>query len=239
MTNNPTIDGVSRELIERAISATRLARGPGSPTERDLRALLDAPAVERQEPEFPAGAIHNGRAFIDQLESIYAFKEQQGHPLSLCSEWQELLRCFEWLASHATEAQSTIARLEARVAELENGRGEPVAWNVHWSDNNEFYFTSRIKERADKLAADPEYKIIPLFTGPPAPVAAKYQERVEFEKWIVGEWPTAPLRYVRDSLPEDDPLHGTYCDEYLQRAWVGWQARACLDATAALNGVKP
>jgi hypothetical protein len=48
MTSNPTIDGVSRELIERAISATIAARGPGSPTEHDLRALLVAPVVERQ-----------------------------------------------------------------------------------------------------------------------------------------------------------------------------------------------
>lgn len=44
MNNNQTIDGVSRELIARAISATMSARGPGSPTERELRALLDAPA---------------------------------------------------------------------------------------------------------------------------------------------------------------------------------------------------
>jgi hypothetical protein len=42
MTTNQTIDGVPRELLERAISATMVARGPGSPTERDLRALLDA-----------------------------------------------------------------------------------------------------------------------------------------------------------------------------------------------------
>lgn len=45
MTTNQTIDGVPRELLERAISATIVARGPGSPTERDLRALLDAPTT--------------------------------------------------------------------------------------------------------------------------------------------------------------------------------------------------
>ena len=42
MTTNQTIDGVPRELIERAIAAVMQARGKGSPTERDLRALLDA-----------------------------------------------------------------------------------------------------------------------------------------------------------------------------------------------------
>lgn len=69
--------------------------------------------------------------------------------------------------------------------------------------------------------------------GERQPVAI--DERAEFESWIVGEWPLAPLRYVRDALPEDDPLHGTYCDEYLQRAWVGWQARACLGKVKELN----
>lgn len=175
MTNNPTIDGVSREqaadslfltmwpndtlhecergnpLYEACLKAvdagyakdapdicpTCDSRGAGCPDckpepepPNDLRehckqcaevvktwpewkqnCLGGAPAVEQQEPEFPAGAIHNGRAFIDQLESTYAFKEQQGHPLSLCSEWQELVRCFEWLATHATEAQATMAQL--------------------------------------------------------------------------------------------------------------------------------
>lgn len=169
MTNNPTIDGVSREDLKkwrRDLDACQrviwLAGGfdPAYCTDAQeciaqMDSVLDAPAVERQEPEFPAGAIHNGRAFIDQLESIYAFKEQQGHTLSLCSEWQELVRCFEWLANHATDSQSTIAQLQAensrvndawhdmkreldltkaRVQELESGRGEPAAYIVEVVD---------------------------------------------------------------------------------------------------------
>lgn len=82
---------------------------------------------------------------------------------------------------------------------------------------------------------DAMVKIGPLYTSPPAPVAVVLDERAEFENWIVGEWPLAPLRYVRDALPEGDPLHGTYCDEYLQRAWVGWQARASLNKAKELN----
>lgn len=39
---HPTVNNVSRELLERAISSTIQARGPGSPTERDLRAALNA-----------------------------------------------------------------------------------------------------------------------------------------------------------------------------------------------------
>lgn len=51
-------------------------------------------------------------------------------------------------------------------------------------------------------------------------------ERAAFEAFVVREWPTAPLHYVRDALPKTDPRYGEYCDESLQRAWVGWQARA-------------
>lgn len=54
------------------------------------------------------------------------------------------------------------------------------------------------------------------------------QERAAFEAWVIREWPNAPLHYVRDALPKDDPRYGEYCDEHLQRAWVGWQARASL-----------
>ena len=54
MTTNQTIDGVPRELLERAIAAVMQARGKGSPTERDLRALLDAPDQCAHEWESPA-----------------------------------------------------------------------------------------------------------------------------------------------------------------------------------------
>ncbi|MHC8321189.1 hypothetical protein ACYZT4_10890 [Pseudomonas sp. GB2N2] len=53
-------------------------------------------------------------------------------------------------------------------------------------------------------------------------------EREEFIAWVRREWPQAPLSNVRDLLPKNDPRYGEYCDETLQRAWVGWQARAAL-----------
>lgn len=53
-------------------------------------------------------------------------------------------------------------------------------------------------------------------------------ERAEFETWVRRDWPGAPLRFIRDALPVDDPRYGQYCDDALQRAWVGWQARAAL-----------
>lgn len=67
----------------------------------------------------------------------------------------------------------------------------------------------------------------------PHPMAEVQGERDRFESWVVREWPNAPIRYVRDALPTDDPRYGEYCDERLQRAWVGWQARAVLSAPPA------
>lgn len=61
-----------------------------------------------------------------------------------------------------------------------------------------------------------------------APVAVMLDEREEFVAWVRREWPQAPLSLVRDLLPKDDPRYGEYCDEALQRAWVGWQARGAL-----------
>ncbi|WP_315809412.1 hypothetical protein [Pseudomonas sp. C9-3] len=49
-------------------------------------------------------------------------------------------------------------------------------------------------------------------------------EREQFESWVRREWPGAPLHHVRDALPKDDPRYGEYCNEMIQRAWVGWQA---------------
>lgn len=53
-------------------------------------------------------------------------------------------------------------------------------------------------------------------------------ERADFEAWVRRDWPGAPLRYIRDALPVNDPRYGQYCDDALQRAWVGWQARAAI-----------
>lgn len=51
-------------------------------------------------------------------------------------------------------------------------------------------------------------------------------ERTAFEAWLRREWPTAPLHHVRDALPVNDPRRDEYCNENIQRAWVGWQACA-------------
>lgn len=50
-------------------------------------------------PDFPHGAIENGRAYIERLQSQYDFECQAG-PLRLCSDFQELVRCFEYMAEY-------------------------------------------------------------------------------------------------------------------------------------------
>lgn len=64
-------------------------------------------------------------------------------------------------------------------------------------------------------------------------------ERAEFENWVRRDWPDAPLRFIRDALPVDDPRYGQYCDDALQRAWVGWQARAALVPSSATDLERP
>lgn len=62
---------------------------------------------------------------------------------------------------------------------------------------------------------------------PSAPV--ERDERADFEACIRREWPMAPISRKRDLLPKEDPCYGDYCDEPLQRAWVGWQMRAAME----------
>lgn len=132
--------------------------------------------------------------------------------------------------------QSTIAQLRARVQDLESGSGEPVAWQYRVSAGPATGWSLWHDGKGDEFRNSYQVENRPRFAAPPAPVAV--DERAEFVAWVRREWPQAPLSYVRDLLPKDDPRYGEFCDETLQRAWVGWQARACLDATAALNGVK-
>lgn len=68
----------------------------------------------------------------------------------------------------------------------------------------------------------------PKVSAAKASTAEGHNERALFEAWVRQEWPGAPLHHVRDALPVNDPRYGEYCNENIQRAWVGWQARAAL-----------
>lgn len=51
------------------------------------------------DPSFLMGAIENGRAFIARLENNYRF-EDDGRSLASNAEWDELKRCFEYMAEY-------------------------------------------------------------------------------------------------------------------------------------------
>lgn len=130
------------------------------------------------------------------------------------------------------ERDALLQRLNAadqRIDELERGLGEPVMKleaERLWGGAGE-YVVSFVKagwlDECRRTGGE-----FLLFTAPPAPDAMSHDEHAEFESWVRREWPQAPLSNVRDLLPKDDPRYGEYCDETLQRAWVGWQARAAL-----------
>lgn len=116
MTNNPTIDGELRELLERLMSET--TNWPSSAW-LELRALLDAPVVER-EPVAPFYISADDwnllvRGDIDTAP-VRISRTRRG-------------KFTESLFAHPPEIaalQSTIAQLQARVQELESAMGEPV-----------------------------------------------------------------------------------------------------------------
>lgn len=66
--------------------------------------------------EVPLGAIENGRAFAERLET-YSF-ECQGGNLNMCSDWQELRRCFEHLSEWAMHSQEETPATDAFLAEV-------------------------------------------------------------------------------------------------------------------------
>ncbi|MWF13632.1 hypothetical protein [Escherichia coli] len=65
--------------------------------------------------EAPLGSIENGRAFADRLEG-YPF-ECEGGNLNMCSDWQELRRCFEHLSEWAMHGQSETPATDSFIAE--------------------------------------------------------------------------------------------------------------------------
>ena len=64
----------------------------------------------------PLGAIINGRTHMDRLEG-YPFECEAG-PLTLCTDWVELRRCFEHLADSCAAAADRIDRLGETVERL-------------------------------------------------------------------------------------------------------------------------
>lgn len=80
----------------------------------------DALVVENaglKKSEVPLGAIENGRVFAERLEA-YPF-ECHGVNLNMCSDWQELRRCFEHLSEWAMHSQDETPATDAALANIQ------------------------------------------------------------------------------------------------------------------------
>lgn len=84
--------------------------------------------------EVPMGAIENGRAFADWLEA-YQF-ECQGGNLNMCSDWQELLRCFEHLSEWAMHGQPETPATDAFLAEVRAQGVDEVCMKIYNATSN-------------------------------------------------------------------------------------------------------
>lgn len=225
MTNNPTIDGVSRELLEQSEAAFKSLIANITEEDEDgdywrvrfesrrdqLRALLDAdhivdsgkmvePVADRQGHEVYAWVwieMLDGEEVNDGISygpNKPDFKSRDGTTFECAPLYTD---------KKVTSLQSTIAQLQARIDEMESGRGD-----------NEFYTSpENLKNAEDGRGAAFWSKAnayegdLPLFTAPPAPVAVVLPECNNASKNLSIE-------------------QCGYVD--------GWND--CLDATAALNG---
>ncbi|OCO64328.1 hypothetical protein AN690_0200710 [Citrobacter freundii] len=100
--------------------------------------------------EVPMGAIENGRAFADRLDA-YQF-ECQGGNLNMCSDWQELRRCFEHISEWAMHSQAETPATDAFLAEVRAQGVElfAIEWGGHDSPYGQdaYNFADKIRQEA-------------------------------------------------------------------------------------------
>lgn len=157
MTNNPTIDGVSRELLK---SLWRGAVTMGWGSAQQLQDLLEAPAVERQEPV--------ARCLQSPVRKYLSVELLRTH-----------MKDGDLLYSAPPEVaalESTIAQLQARVQELESG-SEPI-FQVQYRGEGGGGWSDAEKESYDAKVPHPKHwKTRIVYATPPVPVAVLLPER--------------------------------------------------------------
>lgn len=239
MTNNPTIDGVSRELLHR-MRQRLIDKGEIGDFGPELFQLLnvDAPAFDRQ----AQGALIRYRELCGHhqggREIWHKWSDWQNVTVSFAESKLDQTRDLasvqyevRWLYADSLEVaalQSTIAqlrqhkndymeaaeetrkalvagiaRLEARIAELESGRGEIAGFRYRANGDWEWMDESPFADGRTHYKLGGE-ELQPLYAVPPAPVAVL--------------------------LPDRKTEYATETQGAYLRGW-----NACLDATAALN----
>lgn len=107
---------MNNELTAALLTIEKCREQSGCPAGVDLQDWVKQLVGENValKSEVPLGAIENGRAFADRLEA-YPFECQAGN-LNMCSDWQELRRCFEHLSEWAMHGQSETPATDRIVA---------------------------------------------------------------------------------------------------------------------------
>lgn len=245
MTNTPTIDGVSREtavIALRLITRELETLANGSAIQRhkaalsEIRALLDAPVVERQPDAellvefFEHGPMATIKWFTPSSFEHGATKVYTAPPE--VAALQSTIAQLQAENSRVNDAWHDMKReldlTKARVAELESGRGEVERYDRYYQ-GAWFEVAADDVERFEKDG----WKIRRLYTAPPAPVAV--DEHAAFEKWVAQYVKDINYNWPELALKRDGDCYAT---TWVDSAYIGWQARACLDATAALNEVR-
>lgn len=233
MTNNPTIGGVSREFVREGRYIVVKPDCEDSLRTERLRNYIeemcfhtpDCVVVEADWPEYEpvwkmiearvAGKpseLDAARATIEHLRNDLDGTRTHASDLRLKINNQKstiarLEARITQLESEAEFAAATYQAARDRIAELESGRSEAPFyisvedWNLLVRDDVEIASVRASRTRRSKFTE-------PLFTAPPAPVAVV--------------------------LPERKSDYGREWDSHYVAEVEGWNA--CLDATAALNG---
>jgi len=256
MTNNPTIDGVSRELLERILSYAWFPSGAVEVFDlrlvdrEELRALLDAPSCQTCSDSGAVGNILNVQPCPDCAALAPAFERKE--PLApfyiSVDDWNLLVRgdveiasvrvsrtrrsiFTESLFAHPSALQSTIAQLQARITQLESEKELMLR-------GAEVY-----KERIAELESGRgEADAWALVNG--GGLIRDLTDRWDVAKHWDGDIrslyfdPPAPVAVVlpeRMEIPDQATFNGgnAYYAKCFDEA-RSWNA--CLDATAALNG---
>lgn len=130
---------MNNELTAALLTIEKCRELSGCPADVDLQDWVKQLAAENValKSEVPLGAIENGRAFADRLEA-YPFECQAGN-LNMCSDWQELRRCFEHLSEWAMHGQSETSATDRIVAEAEARGIEKFAAKLQIPGDDQFF----------------------------------------------------------------------------------------------------
>jgi len=207
MTNNTTIDGVSPKRGDRLFHVGNTRACP-----RGWVEFLCFNGWGEATVRTKNGAVPSVQ--VDHLQWHAMTDEQQLQ--EFYSELSNGGKLSKRALCHIRDQQSIIAQLQARIAELESGLGEPVAWlykntsignqithqclDHYWPRPGSSYEHDYIKGEA-------------LYTAPPAPVAVELPTTEQFK----------------------DAFRATGYVTHEQAWELAEAAEVCLDATAARN----